>query len=134
MSFKLEIITPHHFIYQNDHLRHVRLPGAEGYIGILSGHAPMIVTLTIGEIKVNTDGGVQYFTTSGGVAEVLPYKTTLLVETAEDALAIDTKRAMQAKERALQQLKESTPAINIERVKFLLAKANNRIIISKKVQ
>ncbi|OQX96023.1 ATP synthase F1 subunit epsilon [candidate division KSB1 bacterium 4572_119] len=132
--FDLEIITPLSVLYKAK-IQHVRLPGVAGYLGIKAGHEPFVTTLTIGEIKANLENNdVKYFATSGGIVEVLPNITTILVETAEEATEINLERALYAKERAERRLAEKTTKTDINRAKLALAKAENRIKVIKKVK
>ncbi len=132
--FDLEIITPLEVLYKSE-VKHIRVPGIEGYFGILAGHTPFVTTLSQGEIKVDQQNNEsKYFATSGGIVEVLPQKTTVLVETAEEAIEIDIERAIYSKERAERRLKEKAPETDIERAKAALAKADNRIKIYKKLK
>jgi F-type H+-transporting ATPase subunit epsilon len=132
--FDLEIITPIEVIYKSE-VKHIRVPGTEGYLGILAGHTPFVTTLQSGEIKVDLQHDEsKYFATSGGIVEVLPEKTTVLVETAEEAVEIDVERAIHAKERAERRLSERTSETDIKRVKAALTKAINRIKIYKKMK
>ena len=64
---------------------------------------------------------------------ILPDSTRLLVETAEDGTLIDVERAIYAKERAQRRLDEKAPELDINRAKIALAKANNRLKISRKI-
>ncbi|HDP98171.1 MAG TPA: ATP synthase F1 subunit epsilon [bacterium] len=131
--FDLEIISPLAVLYSAK-VRHVVVPGVEGYLGILAGHEPFVTTLTTGEIKIDLDNNqTQYFATSGGILEVLPAKTTILVETAEEASKINVERAIYAKERAQRRLADKQLQIDVDRAKIALAKAINRIKVSKKV-
>lgn len=129
--FKLEIITPFQIIYQQE-VKHARMPGTEGYFGILAGHAPFITTLRVGEIKVDLEHETKYFATSGGTVEVLPHSVTVLVETAEEASQIDVARALAAKDRAEKRLKEKTPDTDLERAKAALLRAINRIGVAQR--
>lgn len=129
--FDLEIITPFKIIYQQK-VKHIRMPGSEGYFGVMANHAPFITTLRIGELKVDLENETKYFATSGGTVEVLPQKTTVLVETAEEANQIDVERAIYAKERAQRRLTEKVPGTNIERAKDAWYRAVNRLKISEK--
>ncbi len=132
--FDLEIITPLEILYKSI-VRHIRVPGTEGYFGILAGHTPFVTTLRLGEIKVDLENGeTKYFATSGGIVEVLPEMTKVLVETAEDAREINVERAIYAKERAERRLADKPPDTDIERARNALIKADNRIKISKKVK
>ena len=129
--FDLEIITPLKIIYQHQ-VKYIRLPGAEGYIGIMANHAPLVTTLRIGEIKIDQGDETKYFATSGGTVEVLPHKTTVLVETAEEATQIDVERAIYAKERAKRRMTEKVPGTEIERAKDAWFRAENRLKVAKK--
>ena len=132
--FDLEIITPLEILYKSL-VRHIRVPGTEGYFGILAGHTPFVTTLGPGEIKVDLENGeTKYFATSGGIVEVLPEMTKVLVETAEDAREINVERAIYAKERAERRLADKPPDTDIERARNALTKADIRIKISKKVK
>jgi len=130
--FDLEIITPFRIIYQQK-VKHIRVPGTEGYFGIKANHAPFITTLKIGELKVDLENETKYFATSGGTVEVLPHKTMVLVETAEEATQIDVERAIYAKERAQRRLTEKVPGTDIERAKDAWYRAVNRLKISQKL-
>jgi len=126
-EFTLEIITPSHIVFRGP-VTYVRVPGIYGYLGILYGHAPFITALTIGEIRIQIKTGeMMYYATSGGMLEVLANKVTILAETAENAESIDVTRATQAKERALERLKQDDPYTNIDRARLSLTKALNRI-------
>lgn len=129
--FNLEIITPFKIIYQ-EKVKHIRMPGIEGYFGVKAGHAPFVTTLKIGEIEVDLEKDKKYFATSGGTVEVLPHKTTVLVETAEAATDIDVERAIYSKERAERRIAEKVPGTELERAKDAWFRAKNRLKISKK--
>jgi F-type H+-transporting ATPase subunit epsilon len=86
----------------------VVLPGIDGQMGILEGHAPLLSILDIGEIIIHRGDETEYIAVSGGVVEVRPDKVTVLAEAAEQAEEIDIERAEAARERARQFL-ESTP-------------------------
>ncbi|MCU0643500.1 MAG: ATP synthase F1 subunit epsilon [bacterium] len=131
--FKLEIVTPLKIIYQ-DQVKHIRLPGVDGYFGIMAGHAPFVTSLAIGEIKVDLANDTKYFATSRGIVEVLPHTTTILVETAEDASQIDIERAIYAKERAHRRMTEHVPGTDIDRAKDAWFRAVNRLKIARKLK
>jgi len=131
--FNLEIITPQKIIYQRQ-VKHIRLPGVDGSFGIMAGHAPFITSLAIGEVKVDLENETKFFAASGGVVEVLPHKTSVLVETAEDASQIDIERAIYAKDRAKRRLTERVPGTDLERARDAWYRAVNRLRIARKVK
>jgi F-type H+-transporting ATPase subunit epsilon len=60
----------------------VTVPGADGYMGVMAGHMPLISTLRPGMLEVTADGkGVKFFI-RGGFAEINPQKITVLAEEA----------------------------------------------------
>src|SRR5215471_3435733 len=103
-TFQLEIVTPEKMVVR-DSAEEAQIPGKNGYLGILPGHAPLISELAVGEITYRNQSGTHRLAVAWGFAEVLPDKVTILAETAERAVEIDAKRAQEAKERAEELLK-----------------------------
>src|ERR1700745_563636 len=95
-SFQLEIVTPEKLVVK-DRAEEMQIPGKNGYLGILPGHAPLITELAVGEITYRNDGYTHRIAVAWGFAEVLPDKVTILAETAERPDEIDVKRAQEAK-------------------------------------
>ena len=131
-KLNVEILTPNKKVYSEE-VSSVRLPGSEGYFGILPGHTPLLATLTIGEIKIESDSKTDYFAASGGVVEVLPGSISILVETSELAADIDKKRAAASKERAQKKIKEGRKQWDVKRAEVALARAINRMRITSNI-
>ena len=104
-TFKLEIVTPEKKVVDTT-AEEMQIPGKNGYLGILPGHAPLITELAVGEITFRESSGrdEQRLAVAWGFAEVLPDKVTILAETAERPAEIDVARAQKSKERAEQML------------------------------
>ena len=68
MSIKVDIVTPEKMLYSGD-VEMVTLPGTNGQMGILRGHAPLLSTLDIGEIIIHLGNDVRYVAVGGGVIE-----------------------------------------------------------------
>jgi F-type H+-transporting ATPase subunit epsilon len=100
----LEIITPERVMVAQE-ADMVEAPGTLGEFGVLPGHAALLTTLEIGEIRFMSGGTTRRMATSGGFAEVSDNKITLLVDTGEFAEEIDVERAQRARERAEAALK-----------------------------
>src|ERR1700720_3517680 len=98
-SFQLEIVTPEKMVVK-DVVEEMQIPGKDGYLGILPGHAPLITELAVGEITYRKAGQTHYLSVAWGFAEVLPDKVTILAELVESPKARDVKRARVAKRRA----------------------------------
>jgi hypothetical protein len=60
-------------------------PGYFGEFGALPNHLPFLAQLQPGEVKYRIGGQLEYVAVSGGYAEVLPTKVTILATTAEQA-------------------------------------------------
>src|SRR4051794_7737698 len=97
-TFQLEIVTPEKKVVQTA-AQEIQIPGKNGYLGILPGHAPLITELSVGEIKYREESAEHSLAVAWGFAEVLPDKVTILAETAERPAEINTERARKAKQR-----------------------------------
>ena len=67
----------------------VTVPGTEGYMGVLAGHAPLVTTLRAGMIDVQINGQDDRFFIRGGFAEISPAKITVLAEEAIPMTELD---------------------------------------------
>jgi F-type H+-transporting ATPase subunit epsilon len=125
-SFQLEIVTPEKMVVK-DQAEEMQIPGKNGYLGILPGHAPLISELSVGQISYRNGGETHYLCVAWGFAEVLPDKVTILAETAERGEEVDCERAQKAKERAEQRLVSGDPEVDVPRAQDALARANSRL-------
>src|SRR5690348_16984639 len=98
-QLQLEIVTPDRRVVR-DRVSTVTIPGKNGYLGILPGHAPLLTELKIGELIYSRSDQKDYLAVSWGFAEVLPDRVIVLAHTAERAEEIDVNRAERAKQRA----------------------------------
>lgn len=84
-------------------------PGAEGEMGILPNHAPLLTTLDFGILRVRYEGEEQAFVIAGGFLEVRPDVVTVLADVGERVEEIDEARAQAARERAEELLQKGPP-------------------------
>jgi F-type H+-transporting ATPase subunit epsilon len=130
-KIKLDIVTPDRLVL-SESVDEIQIPGQEGYLGILPGHAPLITELKIGEVSYRQGTQVTYLVVAWGYAEVLPDKVTILAETAERAEEIDVQRAIDSKTRAEKRLAKVTdPEIDFKRAQVSLERALIRIQVAK---
>src|SRR5258707_8364492 len=125
-SFQLEIVTPDKLVVK-DRAEEMQIPGKNGYLGILPGHAPLITELSVGQISYRNGSETHYLCVAWGFAEVLSDKVTILAETAERGEDVDCARAKKAKERAEQRLNSGDPEVDVTRAQDSLARANARL-------
>jgi F-type H+-transporting ATPase subunit epsilon len=128
-TFKLEIVTPEKRIVDTA-AEEVQIPGKNGYLGVLPGHAPLITELAVGEITYRQNSSEQRLAVAWGFAEVLPNRVTILAETAERPSEIDVERARKAKERAEQRLAGGDPSVDVERALDALHRAEARLDVT----
>ncbi len=99
-TLELELITPEKSVMKTA-ATFVVLPAVGGEMGVLPGHAPFLVQLQPGQVRVTAQGGeVSLLAVSGGFAEIQGGRVSLFAETAEMAESIDSERARQALEKA----------------------------------
>lgn len=108
MTIRCEIVSQDRVVYSGDSLA-VTLPGAEGEMGILPNHTPVLTVIQFGIVKVRHQDGEAYFTVTGGVAEVQPDQVTILADAAENVEEIDLQRAEAARQRAEERLLQGAP-------------------------
>src|ERR1700733_14706467 len=77
----LEFVSPESVLFSGD-VDQVDLPGAEGDMGILAGHAPLVTTLRPGIVTIIRDGRREPVVVIGGFAEVSPAGLTVLADKA----------------------------------------------------
>ncbi|NLN76707.1 MAG: F0F1 ATP synthase subunit epsilon [Armatimonadetes bacterium] len=131
-TFRLEVITPDRVTLADDDVVSVVAPGAEGYLGVLANHAPMMASLGIGKLnyrRVNGETGVMAL--GGGFLEVYDNTASILAECAEPAENIDIARAEESKKRAKQRLAAGGHDIDVPRAEAALKRAINRLKIAK---
>ena len=132
-NIRLEVVTPEKTVISEE-AQIVASPGTLGEFGVLRGHTPFMTTLKTGTIRyTDTQGTEQFIFVSGGFAEALPDKVTVLAESAERLGDIDLERAQAARERAEKRLAQdrSTADIDFVRAKIALERALQRINLAK---
>jgi len=131
-NIRLEVVTPDKEVV-NEMAQIVMAPGSLGEFGVLSGHTPFMTSLNTGAIHYRDQNGKdQYVFVSGGFAEALPDKVTVLAESAEKMEDIDPQRAKVAMERAEKRLAEDSAKeqVDIARAKAAVERSVVRIRIA----
>ncbi len=99
----LEIVTPDQLFFSGE-VDEVIVPGSEGYLGILPGHAPLLSELQTGILSYRQESQEFLLFCSWGFVEVLPGRVSVLAEVAESPHQIDVEQARDQHERAEQLL------------------------------
>ena len=102
-QLELEIATPERELVRQP-VSDVQLPGKDGYLGILPGHAALLGQLGAGALSYTAAGQSHYLAVDGGFVEVLEDHVRVLADSAEKAEDIDLARAKSDLEKATGQL------------------------------
>lgn len=130
-NIQLEIVTPEKYVV-GEPAQIVMAPGTLGEFGVLSGHTPFLTSLQIGKVHYRDAKGSEHFVfVSGGFAEALPDRITVLAESAEREENIDYERAKAAYERAQDRLASQKDGIDFARAQAALQRAIVRIDMVK---
>ncbi len=95
-TVEFELVSPARLL-KSEPVEMVIVPGAEGDVGVLPNHSPLICTVRPGVIKVMESGKVtEEIFVAGGFCEVSPERCTVL---AEEAVMVADIDAGEARER-----------------------------------
>jgi len=130
-TFRLEITTPERMVAREE-VEEAQIPAANGYLGVLPGHAPLMAMLKAGELSYRQRGRTEYLAVGEGFVEVLLEQTRVMVETAEKAREIDVARAQAAVKRAEERLRHPDPDTDIDRATVALERALVRLQVVEK--
>jgi F-type H+-transporting ATPase subunit epsilon len=132
-AIQLVVVTPERQLLRESVVE-VDIPGKEGQLGVLPGHAPLMTEMGIGELSYRASASSQPVTLAviHGFAEVLADRVTVLAETAERAEEIDVARAEAAKARAEKRLASNDTNIDWDRAVVALKKSLIRIQVARK--
>jgi F-type H+-transporting ATPase subunit epsilon len=83
MPLHFELVTPERLVRAQE-VYMVVVPGSEGDMGILGGHAPVMTTIRDGNVKIylSDKGEPEIIAIKGGFAEVTEKGLTILAESA----------------------------------------------------
>lgn len=107
-KLQLEIVTPTRQLFIGE-VDEVTVPGLEGYLGILPGHAPLLSELKVGVVSFRVGSTKTKLFCGWGFVEVLPGQVSVLAESAEMPNEIDVDRAAEARLEAEALLRSKAP-------------------------
>lgn len=137
-QIQLEVVTPERAVLAEE-VDQVVLPGAEGQVGILPGHLPLLTGLGIGEMIVRSGGAERSFFIDKGFAEVLDDKVSVLTKGCEGVSDIDIEHAQEevtVAEEEIERLEAMTEVPPeekelLERYRESLKRARIRLLVAE---
>lgn len=82
-TYPLSIITPTGKVFEGP-IESLVAPGLGGSLGVLAGHAPVVVTLKVGPLKIRYADVERYYAISTGTLEVSKQGTLILTDSAAE--------------------------------------------------
>ncbi len=110
-ALDLEIVTPERQLVK-EQVTEVQVPGKNGYMGILPGHAALLSELGTGFLSYIVGGKKRFLSLHGGFVEVLEDHVRILANIAEKAEEIDVEKARQDLKKAEEQV--VNPALGVD--------------------
>ncbi len=132
-SLTLEIVTPDRALV-TERVDEVQVPGSDGYFGVLPGHAPLLASLSVGELWYRIGEEKHYLAIAFGFVEVLPDKVTVLARIAEREGDIDMARAEAAMARAEKRVGEPRADIDFERSRVAMMQSLIRLQVASRAR
>ncbi len=129
--FELEVATPERELVREE-VTEAQIPGKDGYLGILPGHAPLLSQLGIGYLTYPAAGQRRCLSVHGGFVEVLQDHVRVLADIAERAEEIDVERARRAAQRATEEMINPNLGVDPAVALAALKRAETRIVVAEK--
>ncbi|OZI27243.1 F0F1 ATP synthase subunit epsilon [Bordetella genomosp. 7] len=133
-TLQVDVVSAEEAIFAGE-AKFVALPGEAGELGILPGHTPLISRIRPGTVKiVRADGGEENIFVAGGILEVQPGMVTVLADTAIRAADLDEARAVAAREKAEEALRNAKDKADIAVVEAELAMLAAQAVAARKLR
>jgi F-type H+-transporting ATPase subunit epsilon len=132
MPLKFELVTADRVVLEEDGVDMVVAPGADGVLGILPRHVPLITTLVPGELRIKHGGTEDSLVVTGGFMEVTPDKVLVLADAAERSDEIDIARAEEARHRAQERIAAGDIGIDQARAAAALQRSLIRLRVAQR--
>ena len=127
MTLHLDVVSAEKEIFSST-VSAVFAPAKMGDVGIYPRHTPLVTSLRPGELKIEAEGQEdQYLYVSGGILEVQPHVVTVLSDTAIRAEDLDEAKALEAKQRAEDALKDRKGDLDAAKAQAELVRAAEQL-------
>ncbi len=132
MKFPLRVVSVERSLYEGD-VEFIIANGADGELGVLARHAPLMTVLKPGPLRIQETygGSEEVLFVGGGFLEVLPNRVTVLADIAEHADEISIERAEEARRRAQEKLAGTLTSAEEIEFQNALAMAEARLRLAR---
>lgn len=132
MKYPLRVVSVERSLFEGD-VEFIIANGADGELGVLARHAPLMTILKPGPLRIQEvfGGPEQVLFVGGGFLEVLPDRVTVLADVAERAEDISVERAEAARKRAQEKLAGTLTTAEETEFQQALAMAEARLRLAR---
>jgi len=130
-TIHVDIVTAERTVF-SDEVEMVIAPGIDGELGILPRHAPLLTALQVGVLRLKKGGEEILMAIGGGFMDVTPTKVVILADSAERAEEIDVARAMEARKRAEQLVRQKLSEVDFVRAEAALRRSLVRLKVAER--
>jgi len=134
MPIHVEIVTQERLVFQEREADMVMVPGAEGEMGVLPHHAPVLTTMGFGELVVRKGNREERFVIYGGVVDVRPDKVVALADLAESSFDLDEAKIEEARQRAVKMMRDGVPETENRQAALALRHAELALKVKMKMK
>jgi len=128
--FKVRFVTPKGLFEEDNDVSLLNIVTPDGQRGLLSNHMPIVMMLVVSKLTLVRGKSRTDYAITRGMLYFQDNVATVLVDAVERKVAIDVPRAQKAKEKAQRMLQEDVSELELERVRYSLEKANNRLRVA----
>jgi F-type H+-transporting ATPase subunit epsilon len=130
-TLRLEIVTPVSVAYSGD-VEMVALPAADGQIGVLPHHVPLLTRIVPGEIVVRRSGGDEFIAVGGGLVEITGDAVAIVTDMAVAVKDIDEAKVEEARQRAAARLRDKISDEEVASVNASLARSLAQLNVKRR--
>jgi len=132
VKYPLRVVSVERSLYEGD-VEFIIANGADGELGVLARHAPLMTVLKPGPLRIQETmgGNEELLFVGGGFLEVLPDRVTVLADVAEHAEEISVQAAEEARRRAQEKLAGTLTSSEETEFQQALAMAEARLRLAR---
>ncbi|NYT52712.1 MAG: F0F1 ATP synthase subunit epsilon [Candidatus Vesicomyosocius endoextente] len=132
-TIHVDVVSATESLYSGEVLC-VFAPASTGELGIYPKHTALLSILKPGEVRIETDKGIDSIYISGGIVEVQPDVVTIFSDTAIRANDLDEFKALEAKQRAQDEMDNSIDTQDISAIQAALSESMAQLQMINKIR